>query len=170
MRNIIKPEQAEDKEANNPNDSGRKDDVNAQTGKPTTNKKRGCTHYVKKWMKLTWNKKKIYLSILPHLFDQATDYGVILTYYGYIGDEDIEKNVSVIYWFYLSIFIIILHRIASTLGVLMITRNWFNVLLQTVDLLMIRCVWTSYKLNRDEPSTVQRYLGLLEATFEGMFH
>ena len=136
----------------------------------TDNKKHGCKYYVKKWLKLTWNKKKIYLSIIPHLFDQATDYGVIATYYIHIGDEEIEKDVSIIYWFYLSIVIVIVHRIVSTFGVWLITKNWFNVMLQIFDFLMIKAVWTSYKLNGEEPSTSQRFLGLLEATFEGMFH
>jgi len=130
-------------------------------------KKHGFFHYFKRWAKLTWQKKKIYLSIIPHLFDQATDYGVIMTYHSYIDDPDISALVSVEYWFYLSILIVVLHRIVSTFGVWLLTRNWTNVCLQAFDLLMIRAVWTSYKLNTSEPSISQRYLGLLEATFEG---
>ena len=37
--------------------------------------------FTKYWLKSIWTKKKIYFSIVPHLFDQATDAGVIYTYY-----------------------------------------------------------------------------------------
>eukprot|EP01084_Bolivina_argentea_P071110 129312_1 len=136
-----------------------------------TEKRRGCKHYFKKWLKLSWSKKRIYVSIAPHLFDQATDVGVIVQYYQYtfIDTEAIDNDaLKPLYWFYLSIVILVVHRLVSSLGVYLLTRNWFNVLLQSMDILMIRCVWTSYKLGRDEPSTTQKYLALLEATFEAM--
>ena len=72
------------------------------------------------------------------------------------------------YFFYLSISILIFHRIVSSFGIWLINKNWLNVVLQLMDVLMIRSVYTSYKLGRDEPSTSQRYLGILEATFEAM--
>eukprot|EP01084_Bolivina_argentea_P098363 176774_1 len=176
---IVKEEYKNDKSSN--------DDIELQSktqessDKPTentTNKikaktdgKKGCKHYFKKWIKLSWAKKKIYVSIAPHLFDQATDLGVIAQYYQYTFDDtsDIDKDIiNPLYWFYLSIIILIIHRFVSSLAIYLLTHNWFNVCLQMMDVLMVRSVWTSYKLKRNEPSTTQRYLGILEATFEAM--
>ena len=129
-----------------------------------------CCHYFKHWAWLTWEKRLIYIELIPHLFDQATDFGVVFQFYQYMqNDEDIREFVkNPAYFFYLSISILIFHRIVSSFGVWLLTRNWLNVLLQLFDILMIRSVWTSYKLHQDEPSTSQRYLGILEATFEAM--
>ena len=166
---IITNKNLDERKADTSDDNQNMDNTHTEQRHSTSNhKKHGCKHYLKKWMKLTWSKKRIYLSIIPHLFDQATDCGVIVTYYGFVGNDDIEKNVDVVYWFYLSILILIIHRVVSTYGVWLLTHNRLNILLQAFDLLMLRAVYTSYKLNRDEPSTSQRYLGLLEATLEGI--
>eukprot|EP01084_Bolivina_argentea_P098361 176769_1 len=144
--------------------------ISIELKEKTSTKHRGCKHYVRMWFKLTWQKKKIYISLAPHLFDQATDIGLILQYYSYMTNptDNIHKSVDVIYWFVLSIAILLIHRLVSCFGVYLMTHNWFNVFLQSLDLLLIRSVWTSYKLGTDKPSTTQRYLCILEAIFEAM--
>ena len=52
----------------------------ANDTKPKSCRKRWAT-FTKFWLKSLWCKKKVYISIVPHLFDQATDLGVIYTYY-----------------------------------------------------------------------------------------
>ena len=120
---------------------------------------------VKEWAKSVWKKKKIYLQLIPHLFDQATDFGVILEYWRLRGQEE-ELNIETLNLFIVSIFVIITHRIISSLAVYQLTKNKLYILYQLFDLLMIQCIWTNYQLDTDEPSNSQRYLQVLEAIFE----
>ena len=48
--------------------------------------------FTKYWAKSLWVKKKIYFSIVPHIFDQATDAGVIYTYYEIWSNPNRYKN------------------------------------------------------------------------------
>ena len=77
-----------------------------------------------------------------------------------------NAHVNVEYLFWASIFVIILHRIVSGYAIWRLTHKWSDVLLQIVDLLMVKCIYLNYKLDIDEPSNCQRYLQVLEATFE----
>eukprot|EP01083_Nonionella_stella_P034164 93533_1 len=118
---------------------------------------------IRKWAMLLWQKKKVYLQLIPHFFDQATDLGVIFEYYNL---RETEKGIDTEYLFIVSICVLIFHRIISSAAVYHLTRKPMHVLYQIFDLLMIRCIWTNYKLGSDEPSNSQRYLQILEATFE----
>ena len=48
--------------------------------------------FTKYWLQSIWTKKKIYFSIVPHVFDQATDAGVIYTYYQIWSNPDRYPN------------------------------------------------------------------------------
>ena len=68
--------------------------------------------FFKRWLKLTWSKKKVYLQLIPHFFDQATDFGVIFEYYRLsTEDQDTPIGINTWYLFWVSIGVIILHRI-----------------------------------------------------------
>eukprot|EP01083_Nonionella_stella_P128295 388699_1 len=164
VRDEYKNEKAETTNASADGDIEQKETQETRDDDANSEKKHGCKHYLKKWFRLVLQKRKIYLQIIPHLFDQATDAGVILTYYNYQDDQ----YINTMYLFYVSIAVLVLHRLVSSFGVWQLTHNWFNVVLQLLDVLMIRAIWTSYKLGGTEPSTAQRYLGIMEATFEAM--
>ena len=117
------------------------------------------------WIKLLWRKKKIYFHLIPHFFDQATDFGVIIEYYRLSNDGE-DHGIDTWYLFGVSIAVIIIHRIATCTAVYKLTKNWKYMLYQLFDLLMIQCIWTNYQLDTDEPTNAQRYLQVLEATFE----
>ena len=70
------------------------------------------------------------------------------------------------YLFYISIFIIIFHKIVSSLAIYHLTKKKSFFFYQLFDVLLVRCVWINYKLNIDEPSNVQRYLQVFEAILE----
>ena len=123
------------------------------------------TKFVKRWAKLLWAKKKVYLQLIPHLFDQATDFGVIFEYYRLATEED-DIGINAWYLFYISIAVIIIYRIISSIAIYQLTHNCKYVIYQIFDLLMIQCIYTNYELDTDEPSNAQRYLQVLEATFE----
>eukprot|EP01084_Bolivina_argentea_P248531 415750_1 len=125
--------------------------------------------FVKLWTRSVWKKKSIYMSIVPHLFDQATDIGVLLQYYDIMRKQqntDDKPNFQAQYWFFGSIAVITLHKIISCISVYLLTKSWIDVLYQFVDVLMVKAVYANYKLNVDEPSNGQRYLQILEGTFE----
>ena len=117
------------------------------------------------WAKLLWEKKKIYIQLVPHFFDQASDFGVIYAYYKIHEDGD-RIGINTLYLFGVSIGVIIFHRIVSSIAVYRLTNNYKYAILQIFDALMIKCIWTNYLLETNEPSNAQRYLQVLEATFE----
>ena len=65
-----------------------------------------------------------------------------------------------------SIAVIILHKVISCGAVYALTRNIKDVFLQFIDFMMIKAIYLNYKLNTEEPGNAQRYLQILEGTFE----
>ena len=124
-------------------------------------KKTAITH----WAKLLWKKKKVYLQLVPHFFDQATDFGVIFEYYRLSTDGN-DHGINTWWLFIISVGVIILSRVVSSIAIYRLTHNIKYTILQIFDALMIQCIWTNYILDTDEPSNAQRYLQILEATFE----
>ena len=118
------------------------------------------------WIKLTLRFKRLYLSIIPHIFDQATDITVIYEYYSLINDENIKNVIDTTYLFWMSIILFIFSRLISTIAIYKLTRKKFDILLGFFDLLMIRSIYVGYLLKRESPTNIQRYICLLEATLE----
>eukprot|EP01084_Bolivina_argentea_P277183 473148_1 len=125
------------------------------------------------WMKSIWNKKKIYWAILPHIFDQATDVGIIYQYYYDWMNHDqssttkqTNETINPFYFFVFGISIIIFQRIISTITIYTMTNNSTAAILQFFDVLMVKAVWVNYILQLDEPCNPQRYIELLESCFE----
>eukprot|EP01083_Nonionella_stella_P016456 45937_1 len=119
---------------------------------------------IKKWGKSIWKKRRIYLPLIPHFFDQATDFGVIIEYYSLRNNTELGINARTL--FILSICIIIMHRLISAGLVYNLTKNLKYCAYQVFDLLMVRCIYTNYELQSTEPSNAQRYLQTIEAIFE----
>eukprot|EP01083_Nonionella_stella_P226797 805115_1 len=115
----------------------------------------------KRWAKLLWRKKKVYGQLIPHFFDQATDLGVIFEYWKLRNDETLT-GVNTTNLFIVSICVLVFHRIISSAAIYHLTKKPMFMLYQVFDLLMVRCIWTNYKLDSDEPSNSQRYLQIME--------
>ena len=120
----------------------------------------------KQWIKLTWSFKNLYLSIIPHIFDQATDIAVIYEYYSLINDKNIENVIDTSYLFWMSIVLFLFARITSTIAIYKLTKNKYDILLGLLDLIMVKAIYVGYLLKRESPTNIQRYIGLLEATLE----
>eukprot|EP01084_Bolivina_argentea_P154090 268642_1 len=125
---------------------------------------------IKEWLRLVLEKKKVYLALIPHLFDQATDFGVVYQYYILSQTEDNRVldtgSANPLNFFYASLFVILLHRIISTVAIYNLTRKWTDILLQIFDFMMVKAIWVNYKLNKKNKANPQRFLEILEATFE----
>ena len=120
----------------------------------------------KEWIKLTWSFKSLYLSMIPHIFDQATDIAVIYEYYSLINDENIKDVIDTSYLFWMSIVLFLFARVTSTMAIYKLTRNNYDILLGLLDLVMVKAIYVGYLLKRESPTNIQRYIGLLEATLE----
>ena len=143
------------------------------------NTQRKCSKIVKEWWKLINQKRKIYITIIPHLFDTATDIGSIVVYWefyvnskGDINDPktiraiEINRNINCLYLFIVAIVALLVHKIITSIAIYILTKRFKYFLLQLFDLMIFKAIWVNYKLNTTEPSNAQRYLGILEATFE----
>eukprot|EP01084_Bolivina_argentea_P250455 419614_1 len=124
------------------------------------------TGFLKSWAKLLWKKKSIYLSLIPHLFDQATDIGVVYNYYEASKTNNSDENVNYSALFYCSLVVIAIHKIVSCSVIYSITNSVMDILLQFLDLMMVKAVYLNYKLKTNEPGSSQRFLQLIEGTFE----
>eukprot|EP01084_Bolivina_argentea_P005911 11172_1 len=82
-----------------------------------------CTkkQMMKMWAKSVWKKKSVYFQLIPHFFDQATDFGVIFEYWRLRNDK--ELGINTMYLFVISIFVIVLHRIVSSLAIYRLTKK-----------------------------------------------
>eukprot|EP01084_Bolivina_argentea_P073991 134242_1 len=84
--------------------------------------------FIKYWGKALWDKKSVYFDIIPHLFDQATDMGVVYKYYEISQQpetyRDIHQSIDVEALLFTSVGIIIGYKIISSAAVYALTRRW----------------------------------------------
>eukprot|EP01083_Nonionella_stella_P006253 18194_1 len=132
-----------------------------------------CCKFLKLFFKSLWVKKSIYLSLIPHLFDQGTDFGVIWKYYGdmqqqhsqpEMAESDTTINYAAIFW--CSTAVIVVHKVMSCSVIYALTESICSVILQFFDLMMVKAIYSNYKSETDEPGNSQKLLQILEGTFE----
>eukprot|EP01084_Bolivina_argentea_P265811 450687_1 len=129
----------------------------------------GCKTFLKEWGKSVWQKNQIYIALIPHIMDQATDLGVILEYYRKWQQYDHVTNHKVVnpmWLLFISIFIVLFQRIISTATMYLMTYSITDAALQFVDLLMVKAIWVNYSCGLNEPGNPQRFIALLEGVFE----
>ena len=121
--------------------------------------------FFKSWCLSIWQKKKIYWSVLPHVFDQATDLGTIFVYYQswtqyqkLSQQQRQERSVNPVWFFIFGLIIIGFQRIISTVTIYFMTHSIKVALLQLVDLLIVKAIWVNYVLGLEEPCNPQRYI------------
>eukprot|EP01083_Nonionella_stella_P025419 69992_1 len=130
----------------------------------------GCLKFLKVFYRSIASKKSIYLSLIPHLFDQGTDFGVIWQYYALWKSEASQdpnkEHTNYAAFFYCSIAVIIIHKIISCSVIFTLTQSICNVVLQVFDLMMVKAIYANYKLQTNEPGNAQKLLQIIEGTFE----
>ena len=116
---------------------------------------------------LVKKKNSVYLGLFPHLFDQATDAGVICDFYllwqqsETDGGEGSASITSYRSFFFASLGVVVLHRVISTVAIYRLTRNWKDALLQVFDLMLVKAIRVNYTLKLDEKANPQRFLEIL---------
>merc|ERR1712228_85684 len=138
----------------------------------------------KSFLMAIWKKKGIYGQILLHLYDTATDCGVLVEWYLLAekeknGDNVESLDMSALFW--TSIAFIILYRLVSTLiGCLGAnemywrdsdnTKAWmcFDGFLGLIDMYVIKAVYIAIDDNEEEATPKQKMIQLGEAIVESL--
>eukprot|EP01084_Bolivina_argentea_P271490 461993_1 len=139
----------------------------------------------KSFFKAVWDRKGIYLQILIHLYDTATDVGVLVGWWLLVQKEkDANKNVeslnmAVLFW--TSIAFLIVYRIISII-IAMYDANetayqtgkpplplcCLNIFLALVDMYIIQAIYKAIKGEQEKPSPKQKVIQLCEAMAESL--
>eukprot|EP01083_Nonionella_stella_P108949 317216_1 len=136
-------------------------------------KKGGCK-LILSWMKLVWKMKSIYLSALVHIYDIATDVGIIVDWGTQMQRENDNpvlskhnvRGLNMGGLFAGSLLAFFLYRFISAGFVYQFTGKFGRACIQWLDLEIYRAIYITHKLERDEAGNLQRWLQKFEAIFE----
>eukprot|EP01083_Nonionella_stella_P106141 305834_1 len=128
-----------------------------------------CTGRLKFLFSSINRKRAMYLAILIHIFDTATDIGVILDWHRLSQDEAQGKNLKGMDmqgFFYLSIGVLLFYRLVSSMIIFGMTHSVKKTLLQLLDLELFETILINWRLGRDQPCDPQIFIQKLEGIFE----
>lgn len=111
-----------------------------------------------KWVSTIWKKRSIYGQTIIHIYDTATDVGVILIWYDLAFKE--QKNddfdvahVDMMQFFILGLVFIVLYRIFAVIGAFFVygdSINYYKIPLAFFDLLVFVEIWEAHQKNEDD--------------------
>eukprot|EP01084_Bolivina_argentea_P083481 151134_1 len=129
----------------------------------------------KSFIRILWKKRSIYGAVLVHLYDTATDIGVIIEWWILAHDDIDYKTINLHIFVWCSISFLILYRffitILSILGFnaeqkcLSIT---FHIFLGIIDMYIIKTVIKAFQTEQTEPNRRQKLIQLMESVFESL--
>eukprot|EP01083_Nonionella_stella_P273194 926654_1 len=116
-------------------------------------------------------KRAMYLAILIHIFDTATDIGVVLDWhrlsqYEAQGKDHNLEGMDMKGFFYLSIGVLLFYRLVSSMIIFGMTYSVKKTLLQLLDLELFETILINWRLGRDQPCDPQVFIQKLEGIFE----
>eukprot|EP01084_Bolivina_argentea_P271588 462175_1 len=134
----------------------------------------------KSFLKALWLKRGIYAAILVHLYDTATDVGVIIEWWGLAQNEKSGKynyetlDMEVFVWTAISF--LLLYRVVTVIIAIVACHDnqddWnvyvIDVCLSLVDMYVIRAVYKAIKGDAQEPTPKQKMIQLAESVFESL--
>ena len=131
-----------------------------------------------------WSRKSIYGQILVHLYDTATDVGVLVEWGRLAYDDTDYESIDMYIMFWTSIGFILCYRILSSMlaAVQSLVSDDFDdksesmqylsccsdCCLGIFDMYIIKTVWKSLKLGHEEPTPQQKASQLMESIFESL--
>ena len=126
-------------------------------------------HFSKKiriWAVDLWKRRRCYLPILTHLFDQVTDISVAAQFL----DLALTKQCGELNMWYLFIITIgsmVVYRVISAFLIYQSSnRSLQRFLLQLADLELFRALYVNYLCDKVEPCDPQRWITAMEASLE----
>eukprot|EP01083_Nonionella_stella_P113005 332953_1 len=140
----------------------------AQNTQTTDWESASCGQKFKLWASDVWSRKGIYLAVISHLSDTATDFAAVVEFH-YIAKAWTPQecnDLNVPYIFALSITAMALYRIVSSVMVWRVTRSFKRVLLQFIDIELFQIVYISHRLGLKSKSSPQRMISALESVLE----
>eukprot|EP01083_Nonionella_stella_P015754 44065_1 len=135
----------------------------------------------KTFFKYMWNKRGIYGQILVHLYDTATDIGVLVQWYILAqqeksGPEGNIESLDMNGLFWISVSFLILYRVISVITATCsaygagskCSHFVVDVSLAVIDMYIIKAVYQAIKGDAKEPTLRQKMIQLSEAIFESL--
>ena len=127
----------------------------------------------KAFLYAVWCRRAIYGQILVHLYDTATDIGVLIEWGELAYDTNDYKSIDMRVMFYTSIAFMIAYRFFNTVAACFASSSdgsnpLIDAGLALCDFYIIKTVYESIKGLHEEPTPRQKVIQLLEAIFESL--
>eukprot|EP01084_Bolivina_argentea_P075110 136186_1 len=138
------------------------------------------TNYEKNWDSLTcfeklknvaqdaFGRKNVYLPLVLHLSDTATDFAAVAEFYIVAKATTPQQCGDLNMWwlFILSVICMLAYRIISSFTIYRITKSPLRVMLQFIDVELYHILYISHLLDLKGKSSPQRLISTIEAVFE----
>ena len=124
------------------------------------------------WLKDVWKRRRCYIPLITHIFDQVTDIAVAIQFYQLAitkSDNDYAScgGLNIWYLFVLTILSMVIYRVISSYLLYQFTnKSIIRLLYQLLDIELFRALYINYLTNSSEPCDPQRFITALEASLE----
>eukprot|EP01084_Bolivina_argentea_P121821 215901_1 len=136
----------------------------------------------KDFLKIIWSKRAIYGQILVHVYDTATDFGVLIEWYLLANDGNNYNSIDMVALFWTAMGFLIMYRLlAAFIGCITGYNDYRNTdnkicigctccggWLGLLDVYIIKVVYDALYGDADEPTPRQKMIQLSEAIFESL--
>eukprot|EP01083_Nonionella_stella_P273475 927671_1 len=134
-------------------------------------RKKSCIKKFKMWFMDIWKRRRCYVPLVTHIFDQITDYSVaiqflLLAQSQYQHDWKDCQGLNIWYLFILTILSMAIYRIISSFLIYQFTKSITRIVIQLLDFELLRALYINYLCDNIEPCYPQRWLTTLEACLE----
>eukprot|EP01083_Nonionella_stella_P273476 927672_1 len=134
-------------------------------------RKKSCIKKFKTWSMDIWKRRRCYVPLLTHIFDQITDYSVaiqflLLSQSQYHDDWKNCHGLNIWYLFILTVLSMTIYRIISSFLIYQFTNSITRIVIQLLDFELLRALYINYLCDKIEPCYPQRWLTTLEACLE----
>eukprot|EP01084_Bolivina_argentea_P130828 230971_1 len=125
---------------------------------------------LKIWSFDVWKRKRCYVPIVVHVFDQITDISVAIQFYILAQQQQIHTQscggLNMWYLFTLTVISILVYRFISSYLIYQATGSIQRFFSQLLDVELFRALHVNYLCNNVEPCDPQRWITTLEASLE----
>eukprot|EP01083_Nonionella_stella_P304890 1061489_1 len=126
----------------------------------------------KMWIRDVWQRRRCYIPLLTHLFDQVTDISVAIQFWDLAetkstNDWEACNGLNIWYLAILTILSMAIYRLLSSYLIYKATKGSLGrFILQMLDCELFRALYINYLCDNTEPCSPQRWITALEAALE----
>eukprot|EP01083_Nonionella_stella_P184657 671279_1 len=134
-------------------------------------KKSTCARF-RMWIRDVWQRRRCYIPLLTHLFDQVTDISVAIQFWDLAetksaNDWEACNGLNMWYLAILTILSMAIYRLLSSYLIYKATKGSLGrFVLQMLDCELFRALYINYLCDNTEPCSPQRWITALEAALE----